>query len=243
LLYSISTFPPGILMSKLLLAALAAACVARAAGATELTPLEQRWLGAALPVLAYARSLALPIDVVVQPQTGPNDVALAMGFADGRCKLVLSLRGNPAAERVFAGVPAAEKTELIEAMAAHEIGHCWRYAQGSWHALPAGFVEVGDERSADPALLAMSKELRETRREEGYADLVALAWTRRSHPADYARVHAWLSRVRADQPASRGGHDTRAWVRLADDGRRFGAAGRPFEDALPLWREGLLHDE
>ncbi len=233
-------------MSKLLLAALGAACLAAGAhaGAAELTPMEQRWLGAAYPVLEYARSIDLPIDVVVQPQAGPNDVAMAMGFADGRCKLVLSLRGNPAAERVFDGMPAAGQDELIEAMAAHEIGHCWRYAQGSWHALPAGFVEVGEETAADPALLAMSKELREMRREEGYADLVALAWTRRSHPGDYARIHAWLDKVRSDQPAVRGGgHDTRAWVRLARDGGRFGVAGRPFEDALPLWREGLLGDE
>jgi hypothetical protein len=42
---------------------------------------------------------------------------------------------------------------------------------------------------------------------------------------------------------ARGGHDTRVWVRLAADGKRFGAAGRPFEDAAPLWREGLVHDE
>jgi hypothetical protein len=234
-------------MFKSFFAALGAACLTGAAGATvaapDLTPLEQRWLGAALPVLAYARSIDLPIDIVVQPKAGPNDVALAMGFAAGRCKLVLSLRGNPAAEKVFDGVPAAGRAQLIEAMAAHEIGHCWRYVQGSWHALPAGFVEVNEERAADPALLEMSKELRETRREEGYADLVALAWIRRSHPADYARIHAWLDKVRSKQPVARGGHDTRAWVRLAHDGARFGAAARPFEDALPLWREGLLHED
>jgi hypothetical protein len=32
-------------------------------------------------------------------------------------------------------------------------------------------------------------------------------------------------------------------VALARDGRRFGSAGQPFDDALPPWREGLLHDE
>lgn len=230
-------------MSKLFFAALGAACLSASAASPDLTPLEQRWIGAAYPVLAYARAIDLPIDIVVQPQAGPNDVALAIGFADGRCKLVLSLRGNPAAERVFDGVPEAGREQLIEAMAAHEIGHCWRYARGAWHALPAGFVEVGEERAADPALLAMSKELREMRREEGYADLVALAWIRRSHPGEYARIHAWLDKVRSDQPSARGGHDTRTWVRLARDGARFGAAGQPFEDALPLWREGLLRED
>jgi hypothetical protein len=85
--------------------------------------------------------------------------------------------------------------------------------------------------------------MRETRREEGYADLVALAWTWHRHPADYARIYAWLDGVRKDQPVARNGHDTRAWVRLASDGARFGKDEQPFEDAVPLWREGLVKDD
>jgi hypothetical protein len=230
-------------MFKFLLAACALGAVSQAASSADLTPLERRWLGAASPVLAYARSVKLPIDVIVQPRTGPNDVPMAMGFDGGRCKLVLSLRGNPQAESVLTGIAPDAQGELIEAMAAHEIGHCWRYAQGAWHALPAGFVEVGEETAADPAMLAVSKAMRETRREEGYADLVALAWTWRSHPADYGRIYAWLDKVRQDQPVARNGHDTRAWVRLARDGARFGTAAQPFEDALPIWREGLVKDD
>lgn len=230
--------------SLLLAAALCAASqTASNASAAELTALEQRWIASAYPVLDYARSIQLPIDIVVQPQAGPNDVPLAMGFAEGRCKLVVSLRGNPDAEKQLAGVAPEAQGELIEAMAAHEIAHCWRYAQGAWHALPAGFVEVGEETAADPSLLAESKAMREMRREEGYADLVALAWTRRSHPEDYARVHAWLAQVRAVQPVARSGHDTRVWVKLAEDGKGFGAAAKPFEDAAALWKEGLLSDE
>jgi hypothetical protein len=227
--------------SFLLAAALCAA--SQSASAADLTPLEQRWLKAAYPVLDYARRLPLPIDIIVQPKARPNDVALAMGFDGGRCKLVVSLRGNPDAEKVLAGIPPAQQGELIEAMAAHEIAHCWRYAQGVWHVLPAGFVETGDETAADPSLLAASKAMREMRREEGYADLAALAWTRRSHPDEYARVQAWLETVRNAQPVARSGHDTRVWVRLAADGKRFGAAGRPFEDAAPLWQEGLVNDD
>jgi hypothetical protein len=155
----------------------------------------------------------------------------------------MSLRGNPDAEKVFSGVAPEAQGELIEAMAAHEIAHCWRYVQGAWHALPAGFVEVGEESAADPSLLAASKAMREMRREEGYADLVALAWTRHKHPGDYARVHAWLDKVRATQPVARSGHDTRIWVKLAADGSRFGNAGKPFEDAATLWKDGLLNDE
>ncbi len=230
-------------MRKTLLLAAALCAAGQAAGAAELTSLEKRWLNAAFPVLEYAKSRQLPIDIVVQPQAGPDDVPLAMGFAGGRCKLVMSLRGNPDAEKVLAGVAADEQAELIEAMAAHEIAHCWRYAQGAWHALPAGFVEAGEESASDPSLLAASKAMREMRREEGYADLVALAWTRHSHPGDYGRVHAWLDKVRAVQPVARSGHDTRVWVTLAADAGRFGSADQPFENAAALWKDGLLNDE
>jgi len=229
-------------MFKVLLAAAVLCAASQAAVAADLTALETRWLGAAFPVLQYARRLALPIDIIVQPQARANDVPMAMGFDGGRCKLVLSLRGNPDAEAQLAGVPQDAQGELIEAMAAHEIGHCWRHAQGAWHALPAGFVETGKETAADPALLAASKAMRDTRREEGYADLAALAWTRHNHPGEYARVHAWLAWLRDEQPVARSGHDTRTWVALAQDGKRFGGAAHPFEDALPVWREGLLKD-
>jgi ADP-ribose pyrophosphatase YjhB (NUDIX family) len=211
------------------------------AQAAELTALEGRWLEAAAPVLVYSHTLKLPIDIIVQPQAGATDVPLAMGYEGGRCKLVLSLRGNPQAEAVFSDVAQESQGELIEAMAAHEIAHCWRHAKGAWNALPAGFVEIGEETASDGSLLAIARALRESRREEAYADLAALAWTRHNHPDAYARVHGWLAKVRAGQ-TPRGGHDTRAWVALARDGSRFGNADTPFEDAAPLWREGLLQD-
>lgn len=225
------------MLKPLLLAAL---CVAPALQAAELTALEQRWLKAAGPVLAYCQQLKLPLDITVQPQPRANDVPLAMGFDNGRCKLVMSLRNNPDAETVLAGVPEAEQAPLIAAMAAHELAHCWRRAQGAWHALPAGFVEVNEESAADASLLAASKAMRETRREEGFADLAALAWTRHSNPDEYARVYRWLAGVRDKVAVPRSSHDTRAWVKLAGDGARFGRSGAPFEDADSLWRQGLL---
>ena len=230
------------MLKILLTVSLAAAPLFAHAGA-QLTEMEMRWLKAAAPVLAHAKRIALPIDITVQPVAGPNDVPLAMGFADGRCKLVLSMRGNPNAESVLANVPEADRPVLMEAMAAHEVGHCWRVVQGRWHALPAGFVETGDQRAADPALLVEAKAMRENRREEGYADLVALAWTQRFHPAAYAKTHAWLSALRADQPVAGGSHDTRAWVRLAGNGAVFPAAAAPFEDVAAAWSEGLFSDE
>lgn len=229
-------------MSKSFL--LAAVCLAATtAQAAQLTSLETRWLRAAAPVLKYAKSIALPVDIIVQPTARAGDVPLAMGFAKGRCKLVLSMRGNPDAEKVLTGVPDAEQALLIEAMTAHELAHCWRYAQGEWHLLPAGFVETGTQTSHDPALLAAAKTMRDTRREEGFADLVALAWIGRTQPADYARVHDWLSGVRGAVAVPGSGHDTRAWVRLAGKGQYFDNRVTPFEAADALWREGLLRGD
>ncbi len=215
---------------------------AASAGAAQLTETETRWLQAGAPVLAYAKQeLKLPIDIVVQPQAGPNDVPLAMGYVDGRCKLVFSMRGNAQAEQVLEGVPAAQQKVLIEAMTAHEVGHCWRQAGGSWHALPSGFVESAQEQLDNPELQALSKAMRDTRREEAYSDLVALAWIQRSHPGQYGQVHAWLMQVR--QPVAHGSHNTRAWLQLAGNGAVFDSEHNPFEEARLLWGKGLLKDE
>ena len=208
-----------------------------------LTGLEVRWLKAAAPVLAYSRRLNLPIDVVIRPKSRPGDVPLAMGFVNGRCKLVLSMRGNPDAETILDNVPEAQRALLIEVMAAHEMGHCWRYAQGVWRTLPAGFTEAGTEHADDESLLEASRSLRENRREEGYADLVALAWTSYKHPGQYASVYDWLESVRGRNPEVRTSHDTWAWVKLAKDAQVFAAITNPFDDVRATWRRGLLEDE
>ena len=154
-----------------------------AVAGVSLTELESRWLQAGKPVIDFAREQGLPIDIIVQPQDAPGAVPLALGYEAGRCKLVLSLRGNAQADSVLQGVPATRHGLMMEAMTAHEIGHCQRYAQGDWHALPRGFVEP---RSMRPGKLTpLTQELRETRREEGYADLVALAWMQARHPGQY----------------------------------------------------------
>lgn len=196
-----------------------------------LTVLETRWLKAGAPVIAYARAQGLPLDIVVQPQAAP-DVPLALGFANGRCKLVLSMRGNAQAEAVLATVRADQKSLMIEAMTAHEIGHCQRYAQGDWHQVPAGFVEPRTRR-----MPALALELAATRREEGYADLVALAWMHQYHLVDYRAVLDWMSSVRAGMAS--GSHDTAPWLALAADETVFDDAGTPFEQAQQLWQQGL----
>ena len=203
-----------------------------AVAAPALSVLETRWLKAGAPVIAYARTQGLPLDIVVQPQDAPGAVPLALGFEGGRCKLVLSMRGNAQAETVLQGVPADRHGLMIEAMTAHEIGHCQRYAQGDWHALPMGFVE----RAGKP----QAQQMLETRREEGYADLVALAWMHARHGELYQEVLAWMGAVRGAESGAGGSHDTRAWLALAGDGTVFeGAASSPFEQAGLLWRQGL----
>jgi hypothetical protein len=222
-------------MFKHILSAMLCLFPAFAQAGAALTDMEMRWLKAASPVLAYSQRIKLPIDIIVQPVARPNDVPMAMGFADGRCKLVLSMRGNPDAEKVLDQVPQADRTVLMEAMAAHEVGHCWRYAQGVWHALPAGF-EAGQAGQAD-------QEVLQNQREEGYADLVALAWTRRQHPDRYDQVYAWMATLRTEQTVPGGSHDTRAWVRLAKDASVFKSGATPFDEASSTWSQGLSSDE
>jgi hypothetical protein len=204
----------------------------------ELTDIENRWLRAGLPVLGYAKEQGLPVDIVVQPQATAGAAPLAMGYVDGRCKLVLSMRGNPQVEATVDAADAALRPLVIEAMFAHELGHCWRYVQGRWHGLPAGFT-LDAEATVEDDRARLLREMRATRREEGYADLVGLAWTLRRHPAQYGRVQAWLEQVRASQPVPGSHHDTLAWVRLAAQPSAFAAAESPFEEAAALWESGL----
>lgn len=226
-------------MRRALLTLLAA--LAAPAAQAQLTDTEARWLAAATPVLAYAQARGLPLDVVVQPQPDADAAPLAMGFVDGRCKLVLTMRGDAARpDAMLEGAAPALRPLLMETMAAHEVGHCWRTVQGAWHAVPAGFTADAAPVAGDDAERARWRaEMAATRREEGFADLVGLAWTLRRHPAQYAAVHAWLAGVRAEPVAAGSHHDTRAWVRLAADASALAGGESPFEPAMALWRRGL----
>jgi hypothetical protein len=203
---------------------------------SHLNAIEVKWLNAAEPVLAFAAEQGLNVDIVVQPTSTDNDVPLAMGVKDGRCKLVLSMRDNPDAEATLAGVSATNHPQLIEAMVAHELAHCWRFSQGQWHQWPAGFTDA-------PATIrestASQQSMWATQREEAFADLVALAWTRRAHPGDYAQVHAWLEGIRSDQPVANSYHDTRRWLVLAKSVATFSSDNPLFEQAHAVWAAGF----
>lgn len=207
------------------------------AAAADLTPTEVRWLQGAAPVVAHAKANRMPVDIVVQPQDTPGAAPLALGFVDGRCKLVLSMRGNPEAQATLERIEPDLRDAALELMAAHELGHCQRYLEGTWQGLPAGFV------AREPAALNATDrqayvQMRSVRREEGYADLVGLAWVQQHHAALYPRLHRWLLTERSHDLVPGTHHDTLAWIELASDGRAL-AGSSIFKAAAALWPQGL----
>jgi hypothetical protein len=213
----------------------------QSAQAADLTALETRWLKGIWPVLSYARqSLAMPVDIVVQPQDAPGAAPMALGFVDGRCKLVLSMRGNPEGQRQLDAMDPALSNAALELMAAHELAHCHRYLQGAWHGLPTGFVAAKVPEGLSPELQQAWRDMRSTRREEGYADLVGLAWTRERHPELYARLHAWLVTERSTDLLPGSHHDTLEWLALVQDPAQLnGASSSMFDVASDMWVRGL----
>jgi hypothetical protein len=208
--------------------------------AVELTATERQWLQAAVPVLQYARSQALPLDIVVQPQPTPGETPMGMAFVAGRCKLVLSMRGNPEAQATLDRIEPGLVGPVVEAIAAHELAHCWRHIENAWGSVPEG---LGDEHWRQRVTEKQAELLAgmwRTRREEAYADLVGLAWTLQHHPERYEAVHAWHVQLRASQEVDTGPHDTRLWLQLAGNRQAFSGAGASiFEQARPLWVAGL----
>lgn len=219
-------------------AALAFGALCTAATAADLTPVEKRWLAGAWPVIAHARQAQLPLDIVVQPQDAAGAAPLALAFIDGRCKLVLSMRGNPEAQAQLERIAPALLDATLELMAAHELGHCRRYLDGAWYGTPAGFAAAKVPDGLTPDLQQAWLAMRSTRLEEGYGDLVGLAWTRARHPELYAQLHAWLVAERSAELIPGSHHDTLAWLELARDAAVF-ADGSMFEAADRLWRRGL----
>jgi hypothetical protein len=215
-----------------------AAADAFAAG--ELSPIERRWVDGMAPVVADAAHDGLPLDIVVQPQDEPQAAPLALGFVDGRCKLVLSMRGNPRVEATLSGLPPALQSPALELMAAHEVGHCRRYLDGAWHGMPAHFRAEPPSGLSD-SLRAAYDEMCATRREEAYGDLSGLAWTSRRHPDDYAVLHAWLLAERSTDTLPGSQHDTVPWLRLAADPAAL--RDGPLRAAVQaLWMRGLDGD-
>jgi hypothetical protein len=219
-----------------LLAASLAAGASVATAAVELTTTETTWLKAAAPVIAEARADGLPLDIVVQPQDAPGLAPLAMAYVQQRCKLVLSMRGNADAQATLDRIEPALLQPVVEAIAAHEMAHCWRHVNGRWHRLPETLQEAAPDADAEAA----RREMNLARREEGFADLVALAWTGRHHPTRYADVHAWIARERATDVIDGSHHDTRAWLRIAPSGDAFAGEASMFDAAGVLWQRGLL---
>ena len=222
---------------------IAAALASCTTFAAEQNRTETRWLQGMWPVVVFARQTRLPLDIIVQPQSAPGAAPLALGFVDGRCKLVLTMRGNEQAQATLDRIEPDLLDAALELMAAHELGHCRRYLDGAWHGLPAGFSASVPVDLDVPTRTAYAR-MQATRREEGYGDLVGLAWTQLHHPQLYARVHAWLLKERAGDLIPGSHHDTLAWLRLAERGvARSSRQASIFAAAADLWTAGLGADD
>jgi len=205
--------------------------------AAELTALETSWMKAVWPVVAFAKESRLPLDIVVQPQPGPGAAPIAMAFVEGRCKLVFTLRGNPEAQATLDRLAPELQNPALELMAAHELAHCRRHLDGAWYGLPAG-LSWQEPQGLAPELQADYREMKAVRREEGYADLVGLAWAQQHHPELYVRLHTWLMTERSTDRVPGTHHDTVAWLRLAS--HDAGPADRSiFVAPEALWETGL----
>jgi hypothetical protein len=218
-------------------AAVVLAGLSWASGAAELTALEQRWLRGAWPVLQHAKASGLPIDVVVQPQDASGLAPLAMAFVDGRCKLVLSMRGNAAALSALDRVAPELHDGALELMAAHELGHCLRHVAGRWQVRPLNFapsfpITLSDAQRVDYA------QMQATRLEEGFADLAGLARIRHARPAQYTLLYRWLVHERLSERLPGSHHDTLAWLRLVEDADAL-AGETPFARVTDLWLVGV----
>lgn len=225
-------------MWKSVIVGLFAASAATICVAADLADIESRWLRGAWPVVAFAKAADMPLDIVVQPQPTPGRAPLALAFVDGRCKLVLSMRGNPEAQATLDRIESELLDATIELMAAHELGHCRRYLDGAWMGVPAGFAP-SEPAGLNDSLRDAYRAMQAQRREEGYADLVGLAWARQRHPQLYARLHAWLLAERTRERVEGSQHDTLAWVQPAHDaGAPVGAS--IFEAAAAPWAKGLV---
>jgi len=206
-----------------------------------LSALERRWLSDIEPVLAFARATGYPLTVVVQPQPTPGLTPMGMAVEDGRCTLVLSMRGNPKVADLLDRVEPDLMNATLELMAAHELAHCQRHLDGRFASLPANFTaeQLPQNWSSEKPRACHHSSM--VWREEGYSDLVGLAWTRLRHPALYARLHAWLVDLRSNDATRHSDHDTTMWLKLVQNGNVL-ADPALFANAEAIWARGLADE-
>jgi hypothetical protein len=97
--------------------------------ASDLPQIEMRWLNGAWTVAVSAKESGIPLDITVQSQPMPGAAPLALGFVDGRCKLVLSMRGNAEAQSTLDRIVLLDQGHSVETGS-----HAELVAQGSLYA-------------------------------------------------------------------------------------------------------------
>jgi hypothetical protein len=210
-----------------------------------LTEQESRWLEAAGPVLMHARQeWLLPVDVLVQTQEALPYAPISTGLMNGRCKLVFAMRSNAALDEPMQALAPELFNAVAQAIVAHEVAHCWRMTRGAANSnISYGFISRAKAVNSKGWFSHDLQNIRESRLEEGFADLFGLAWTQQQHPQHYEQVHAWLSIKRESQRTPGGEHDTLAWLRLAKDPIIFKTEGSALDQVMGPWRQGLTDDK
>lgn len=198
---------------------------------TDFTALESKWIKNIDPVVRYGleQKLKITVAVNVNVKNGISPIGI-----DTSCKFILNFRDNKAALDLEDSIPDEIYKPVSEAIAAHELAHCWRSINGLYGVLPPGIM---DTASLDDEKV---KKIRLERREEGFADLVGLAWVQSRYSAQtYAEVLEWFKEFRSDPDYSGDSHDTRVWLELAGD-MKIDKNTPIFEQVMPRWRSGLL---
>lgn len=176
-------------------------------GALAAPATEAQWIDAATSAVEFGRRHGMPISLRVEHGDDlPGRTPIGIQSEAGRCTVVLSVRDNPAADRLTAMIDPASLALFLEAAAMHEVGHCHRRLAGFPH----------NERLVAPATwfgFMRNWFTRRIRTEEAFADLTAVAWLARHHPAEYAAVVGELARVRERYRDPK--HDTRPWLAAA----------------------------
>lgn len=175
---------------------------AHAAGTASVS--EERWIEAARTAVAFGQQQGLPITLRVEEGDDlPGHTPVGIQSEHGQCFLVVSVRGNPTAERL-ASLVEPELVDLFLAGAAmHEVGHCYRRLQGYPHnekllpfAEKIGFVRDWFNRRV--------------RTEEAFADMTESVWLARYHPDRYDAMMRAIQEIRESFLEPK--HDTLAWL-------------------------------
>lgn len=190
---------------------------------------EQQWIAAARHAVAFGKAHGLDIVMEVEQGNGlSGHTPVGVWNENGRCTLVVSVRGNPTARRLEAMIDPPLLELFLQGAAMHEVGHCYRRLNGYPHnekLLPV-VAWIGPVRDWF---------MRRIRTEEAFADMTEIAWLARYHPERFDAMVEQIQRVRRRFLEPK--HDTLAWLEGA---RRDGAMDEDGNNIFTLASRRML---